>query len=254
MQGATDSSPGPRLGAAIDRRDIEMITKDQSRRGFNQTAVQAAGSAAVLLAALALSPHVLSAQTPGQSDTAVRVGDLWVYDTKDEVTGFPKETYTQVVTEVTPEEIRVSTTIRGRNGPFVIIYDHDWNRIDNLLLKFKPNDGQGVRLPLTVGKEWRSEYESRNTQTGAATKGTVASKVLGQEMVTTAAGTFETFKIQTRIRDIDASDPSKLWEYENLLWFAPEANRWVRRALVSKFQQRVRSSTSEELSDFSRSF
>jgi hypothetical protein len=109
-------------------------------------------------------------------------------------------------------------------------------------------------LPLTVGKEWRSEYESRNTQTGAATKGMVASKVLGQEMVTTAAGTFETFKVQTRIRDVDASDPSKLWEYENLLWFAPEANRWVRRALVSKFQQRVRSSTSEELSDFSRSF
>jgi hypothetical protein len=231
-----------------------MVTK-QLRRRFNRRPVQVAGICALLLAgALALWPHGLSAQTPGQSDSTIRVGDLWVYDTKDEVTGFPKETYTQVVAEVTPTEVRLSTTVRGKNGTTLVTYDHDWNRIDSLLLKFKPNDGQGIHLPLALGKEWRSEYESRNVQTGVATKGSVASKVVAQEVVTTGAGTFEAFKVQTRVRDIDASDPSKIWEYENLLWFAPEANRWIRRAIVAKFQQRVRSNTSEELSDFSRGF
>jgi hypothetical protein len=232
-----------------------MVTRRQSWRRFNCTAARGAALGAALLSALlALSPRMLSAQAPGPLDNPVRVGDLWVYNTKDEVTGFPKGTYTQVVTDVTPTEIHVSMTVRGQNGSALVIYDHDWNRIDSLLLKFRPNDGQGIRLPLTIGKEWRSEYEARNVNTGGASKGTVAAKVLGQEMVTTEAGTFGTFKVQTRVRDVDASDPSKIWEFENVLWYAPEASRWVRRTTVEKFQQRVRSNISEELSDYSRSF
>jgi hypothetical protein len=207
-----------------------------------------------LLATSGLWPHAAAGQSPGQANDAVQVSDRWVYDTKDEITGFPKDTYSQVVTEVSPKEIVVSLTFRGKNGSTLIAYDHNWNRLDLPTVRFNPNDGQGIRPPLAVGKEWRTEYEARITQTGAATKGSVISKVVAQETITTPAGTFDTFKIETRIQDLVASDPSQASQFENVIWWAPQINHWVRRKLVNKFQNRTRSSTSEELTDFSRKF
>src|SRR5215470_9648442 len=166
---------------------------------------------------VALWSDSLLGQPADQESDAVRVGDRWVYDTKDEITGFPKATYSQVVTEVSPKEVVTSVTNRGQNGSSLIVYDHDWNRIEQSNLKFRPNDGRGIRLPLAVGKEWRSEYEARFTQ-GATTKGSVLNKVVGRETVTTTAGTFDTFKVETRIQDINTSDPSQLYQYENVMW------------------------------------
>jgi hypothetical protein len=207
-----------------------------------------------LLAISGLWPYAVVAQSPEQADEAVKVGDRWVYDQKDEITGFPKDTYSVVVTEVSPKEIVVNMTLRGKTGSSLIAYDHDWDRIDWPNVKFKPNDGQGIRSPLAVGKEWRTEYEARNTQTGAGYKGSVLNKVVAQETITTPAGTFDTFKIETRVRSIVTSDPSQASEFENVTWWAPKINHWVRRRLVTKFQHRTLSITSEELTDFSRNF
>src|SRR5215470_7613145 len=200
-----------------------------------------------LLAAIGLWPHAVAAQSPEPANDAAQVGDRWVYDTKDEITGFPKDTYSQVVTEVSPKEIIVSLTFRGKNGSSLIAYDQNWDRLDMPNIRFSPNDGQGIRPPLAVGKEWRANYEARVTQTGAATKGSVISKVVAQESITTPAGTFDTFKIETRVQSIAASDPSQSSQFENVIWWAPKVNHWVRRQLVTKYQNRVRSSTSEEL-------
>jgi hypothetical protein len=70
------------------------------------------------------------------------------------------------------------------------------NRIDDSMWKFKAHDGVGIRSPLTVGKEWRSEFESNNMQSGMVLRGTVGSKVAAQETATTEAGTFDTFRIE----------------------------------------------------------
>jgi hypothetical protein len=207
-----------------------------------------------LLVGSALWSGALLGQPADQTSDAVRVGDRWVYDTKDEITGFPKATYSQVVTEVSPKEVVLSLTFRGQNGSSLVVYEHDWNRIEQSNAKFRPNDGQGIRLPLAVGKEWRADYEARATQTGAVTKGSVLSKVVGQEMVTTPAGTFDTFRIETRVQNINTSDPSQLFLFENVIWYAPQVNHWVRRKLVTKVRNRTQSNTSEELTDFSRNF
>ena len=203
----------------------------------------------------ALLSDALLGQPADQAGDGARVGDRWVYDTKDEITGFPKATYSQVVTEVSPKEVMTSLTFRGQNGSSVMVYDHNWNRIEQSnVVKFNPSDGQGIRLPLAVGKEWRAEFEARSAQTGAASKGSVLSKVTGQETVTTPAGTFETFKIETRVQSINTSDPSQLSLFENVMWFAPQVNHWVRRKFVTKVRNRTTASTSEELADFSRNF
>jgi hypothetical protein len=220
--------------------------------GFRRRAQTILLGGALLFGFAATYPHVLVAQSPEEADGPVRVGDRWVYDTKDEITGFPKETYAEIVTEVSPKEIVVNLTWSGTSTSAIITYDHDWNRLDNSINKFKPSDGQGIRLPLSVGKEWRSEFDAKNLRTGVNTRGSNSSKVVAQETLTTPAGTFETLKIDRRVREFNTSDPSKLWEVQTLLWYAPQINHWVRRTTLVKFEKRARSHTSEELADFTR--
>ncbi len=204
------------------------------------------------IVAAALWPCVLAAQSPEAPNDGVQVGDRWVYDTKDEITGFPKETYTQIVTEASPKEIVTSLTFRGKNGSTLVVFNRDWGVLDNAIWKFAPNNGQGIPSALAVGKEWHSEYQSRNRQNGTNLKGSSLSKVVAQESITTSGGTFDTFKIERQWRELNASDPSKFFEGLTVMWFAPQINHWVRRTFLVKFEKRTRSNTSEELVDFSR--
>jgi hypothetical protein len=163
----------------------------------------------VLLGTAVLWPPALLAQSPSESSGSARAGDRFIYDTKDEVTGEPKGSYVAVVTEVSDKEIVNSISIPGKPGSRLVVYDRNLNRIDDSTWKFKPNDGQGVRLPLTVGKTWRIEYEARNIQSGAVFRTTGMSKVAGQETVTTSAGTFETFKIESHFKSYNTVDQTK---------------------------------------------
>jgi hypothetical protein len=202
----------------------------------------------VLLGTAILWPPALLAQSPGESSGSARVGDRFIYDTKDEVTGEPKGSYVAVVTEVSDKEIVSSISVPGKPGSRIIVYDRNLNRIDDST----SNDGQGVRLPLAVGKTWRIEYEARNIQTSAISRTTGISKVAGQETITTPAGTFETFKIELHLKSYNPVDQTKVYETDLVTWYAPEINRWVRRTFVNRFDKRLRSSTSEELADLYR--
>jgi hypothetical protein len=206
----------------------------------------------LLLGIAALSPSVLTAQSPAPADNSVQVGDHWTFDSRDEITGLPRDTFTRAVTEVSPNEIVVRQSFRGKSGFSIIVFDHNWDRIENSTIKFKPNDGQGIRPPLALGKDWRSEFEARNTQTGSSFKDTVASKVAAQEMLMVPAGMYETFKIETRTREFNTANPSRSAEFEYVGWYAPLINYWVRRTFVTKIQKRTTESVSEELVDFGR--
>lgn len=204
----------------------------------------------ILLAALVpVWSFPLAAQSPSTGNEAVRVGDGWVYDRKDEITGNPTDTFTSQVTEVTPQEIVTRAIFRGKNGSAFVVFDHGWNRTIDNNVKYNPNDGHGVHLPLAVGKEWRFEYMAQNTQSGANMKATSLAKVVAQETITTDAGTFDAFKIDRQVRGFNTADPSKLLEMEILMWFSPQINHWVRRTITTKFEKRVRASSTDELID-----
>jgi hypothetical protein len=194
------------------------------------------------------------AQSPEAPNEGVQVGDRWVFDRKDEMTGFPKDTYTRIVTAVSQKEIITDFYVRGRPAKTVMIFDRDWDLIDNSTVKYKPNDGHGIRLPLAVGKSWRAEHDEKNNNTGANMHGSTISKVTAQESLTTSAGTFDTFKIETLIKAFPSSDPAKLWEYQIVRWYAPKINYWARETYLAKFDKRTRVSTSAELIDFSQKF
>jgi hypothetical protein len=193
------------------------------------------------------------------SDVAAQVGDLagvlpgdrWVYEVKDEITGDLKSTTTVVVLDVSEKEINTRISVRGGARPFQTVFDRSWNRVDDGIWKFRPTDGTGVQTPLQVGKEWRFENKSTHTN-GTALSTTGQSKVVGEEKITTSAGTFDTFKIEIRMRHVNSNDQTKASTVNVTLWYAPTVNRWVRKTTKTQVEGRLRDSHTEELTDFSR--
>jgi hypothetical protein len=208
--------------------------------------------AILLMGAVSLCPLRTAAQSPGEASDAVRVGDWWTYDRKDELTGLPLSSYTSTILEISPTEIITRFELRGRTTSSTVIFDHDWNRTANGNSRYKPNDGHGVQLPLAVNREWQSEYEVRNVQNGAAAKGTSSSKVLALETLNTPTGMFETYKIERQVKEVSATGPSRLTEIQFDLWFAPLINHWVRRTTLTKLDKRTRSNETDELTGFGR--
>jgi hypothetical protein len=219
--------------------------------------VRTAGLSAIMLVGLAVGPRLVVAQSQEEADGAPRIHDLWIYDTRNEVTGLPSEGYTEMVAQVSAKEVVINRTYREpvSRWPqnYIVTYNHDWDVIDRYDWKFKPNDGTGVRMPLSVGKTWQAEFDAQNLHTTRRTyRGTSSSKVVAQEMITTDAGTFDTFKIEHQARWLDTLDPARMWELQIVSWFAPQINHWARRTSQIKFEKRLRESTSEELANFNR--
>lgn len=181
----------------------------------------------------------------------VKVGDRWSYDVKDDATGDLRQAITVVVTEINDKEITARVTVRGKDRPNTVIYATDWGRIDDGRWRNRPA-GIGIKTPLEIGKEWRSDTNGKSLQTGVAMRSTGVAKVVAQESVTTTAGTFDTFKVEANIRQINANDQTKSSTILETSWYAPVVNRWVKRQTVIKFEGRVRESRTEELTDYSR--
>jgi hypothetical protein len=194
--------------------------------------------------------HQAAAQT---ADVAgVLPGDRWTYEVTDEVTGDVKQTTTVDVLSVADNEIVTRVTARGALRPLQVVYDRNWNRVDDEIWKYRPSDGSGIPAPLQIGKEWRFDSKATHFQSGTAMRITGQSKVVAQEKITTEAGTFDTFKVESSIRQINANDKTKAAKVSATLWYAPSINRWVRKTYKLQVEGRMRSSNTEELADYSR--
>ena len=77
-----------------------------------------------------------------------------------------------------------------------MVFDLDWGRIDDGAWKFS-RAGSASERPLQVGKEWRSDANAMHRQSGVAYRASGVGKVTGEEQITTAAGTFDTYRIET---------------------------------------------------------
>lgn len=188
---------------------------------------------------------------PEKPTDGVKVGDQWTYDQTDEITGNPTFTYTNTVATVTDKEVTLRLTRRGDERRGLVVFDTSWNVLDDGVWKFKIKDGgEGFGLPLSVGKEWRVSESIQNLKTGEFLKEIGKAKVVSEESFTTQAGTFDTFKIVADLREFATADPAKTQQSTLTTWYAPAINRWVKRATIVKGLGRLRTSTSEELTDY----
>lgn len=181
----------------------------------------------------------------------IRVGDMWSYEVTDALTGDLKHVATLIVIAINQKEITARTTLRGR-GSSLSVYDADWNRIDEGGWTFRPNDGLGISKPLQVGKEWRSDSDAKHLKSGTVFRTSTVAKVVGQEQITTPAGTFDTFRIETAARQVNTNDQTKSASVNYVVWYAPAVNRLVRRTEEVRIEGRIRDSFIDELTEYSR--
>lgn len=216
---------------------------------------------------LLASASLLTAQTPpsqslvpASTETASQqeemadpqIGDHWTYEVRDEITGDLKLMVTHTITDVSATEISVRQATLGKPGTGFMTYDRSWSLINNGLWRSTPNDGMGIRAPLEVGKSWPVKSTGFNTSSGVGSKITGTSKVTAKETVTTPAGTFEAYKVETSVQSRNTNDATKKIQAEQQTWYAPAINHWVRRTFVSKSEGRVRTRSSVELVEYGR--
>jgi hypothetical protein len=179
-------------------------------------------------------------------------GDYWTYEIRDEITGMMSSTRTNVVTEVTPKEIAVRFKVLESSNSGFSIYDRAWNLISSGSWKYSPNDGRGIQTPLTTGKSWAFRASDINARRGYTWNRSGQSRIVSQESLTTKAGTFDTFKIETTYSRRDAKDPTRKEEVVLLTWHAPAINHYVKRSFILRDSKRLRENTTIELTDYGR--
>jgi hypothetical protein len=66
-----------------------------------------------------------------------------------------------------------------------------------------------------------------------------------------AAGTFDTFRIEAKGRQLGANNQMSFLTTQ-VFWYAPAVNRWVKRTFEARSEGRNRDSVSEELTSYFR--
>jgi hypothetical protein len=181
-----------------------------------------------------------------------QTGDHWTYELRDEITGDVKSTFLQTVLEATANEISVRATILGNPNNGFLTFDRGWNVINNGIWRYSPNDGTGIRTPLTVGKSWSVKSNDVNSTAGVTWRRSGTAKVLGQESITTKAGTFDTFRVQIALQVQNSNDPTKKLQVTQDTWYAPTIDHWVKRTFESRQDGRLREKNTVELIEYGR--
>jgi len=181
-------------------------------------------------------------------------GDRWVYEIRDEITGEITAARENIVTEVTPTTISVRGKKLGANNneDGFVVYDRSWNVVESRPWRYSPHDGSGIQSPLEVGKSWPVRTNNINGANGNVWRRSGTSKVIGQESVTTKAGTFDTFKIETTFTGTNVNNPIMKNEVTSLTWYAPAIDHWVKRTFVSRANKHLQINTVGELIEYGR--
>jgi hypothetical protein len=200
---------------------------------------------------------VILASQHGAPEGQVRQGDRWVYEGRNEITGQRAGIVTWIVTEVNDKEYVVGL------GNKLVVYDHQWNRVEDPPWRFSPHDGLGIPRPLQVGTEvayeGTHELDPKLVQPGTTplpnpvtfkVRGSI--KVAAQERATIKTATCETYRVETTFEQTPIENPSQVTQNRWVFWYAPAVNHWVKRTFESRQQGRLRTNISEELIDYGR--
>jgi hypothetical protein len=191
-------------------------------------------------------------ETPSEPMEDTQLGDHWTYEFRDEISGDVKSVITNTVTDLTDSQIGVRITRAGNANSGYQTFDHSWNLISSGVSRYTPNDGTGIRAPLAVGKTWSFKSNDINSTSGFSGRRSGTSKVTTQESVTTPAGTFDTFRIETSIQIQNANNATDKAQAVIQTWYAPAIDHWVRRSFVLRSGSRVREQNTVELVEYGR--
>jgi hypothetical protein len=182
----------------------------------------------------------------------ITVGDHWTYDLKDEIAGEVIQTRKVIVTDMANGQIatRLDEAKSGRS--WTIVYDKSWNILRDGSNRYSPNSGTGFQFPLKLNAHWKASVDEANGTSGDSWKISVNARVIGQENVTTKAGTFATFIIRTTQIVRDVKNPTQKSEISTLTWFSPDINHWAKRNFIRRENGLVFRNQTFELVEYGR--
>lgn len=155
-----------------------------------------------------------------------RAGDVHVYAVEQKP---DRLRYEEVITVTGIEGERLRTRHARSDRPAAQEgwYGTDWSTFQsgNSGIKMEPA-APTVRHPLATGKAWEASVEAVST-TGARSRVKMSSTVAAREKVSTAAGEFDAFRIDTT-GYISGLSWQGGWGYQQKVWYAPSIDRVVR--------------------------
>lgn len=185
-------------------------------------------------------------------------GDRWIYEIRDDITDELKIVTDYTVTEVTDSEIdtRVRyTNIANNNSETtgVQTFDLNWHTKDNGTVTFRPGlEDVGVPADLHLGKTWSYKYETMRVRPLAHFSFVGKAKVDSWEHVVVGNGlAFDAFKIVYESSVFPVVNNRKFTSRVEL-WYAPAANRYVKRKYESRMNGKLADASEEILRDYRR--
>ena len=110
----------------------------------------------------------------------------------------------------------------------------------------------GVRLPLKVGAKWETHFTASRKNPDRDSTVDATSVVTDYEEVSFRFGlTYDAFKIETN-ETVTAVGGGPSATLKVTLWYAPAVNRYVKRVIESRTNDRLQSRIVEALTDYKR--
>lgn len=190
-------------------------------------AASAAVAASAAIVGASLPPPVAAPLTQAEAPV-FRVGEEWKFAYTNDLDPSKNKTYVQRVASVGPEGVRLSVPSSG--GPRFVDLDRNGNFVRSAVESFAPS-AETLRFPLFVGKSWDAEYTyTSGDWTSHCDR---ESKVVAAERVSTPAGDFDAFRIESRTGYSGAAVASGAGRSYSVDWYAPAAGRVVKQDFES---------------------
>jgi hypothetical protein len=185
----------------------------------------------------------------------VSAGDSWTYDLRDQVTGDAQGTIGFEVTKLSDAGIETRETVTkkatGMKSSATEIFDARWRMKDNGRVVFRPYlANTGVPDDLKVGKTWSFKYQVVRKGAGAPLDFAGEGKVESFERLKLPSGaSFDAFRIDVKFASV--ANPNKhKHETHTVMWFAPSANRLVKRTDEVRDNGKLMDSSEQTLREY----
>ena len=199
-----------------------------------------------------------SAKIPPVVDSIpVKPGDRWTYRWIDDITGETKSYQTYTLTEIKDGAFSVAITVSpvGQTQPTtgLHVFDENWGLLDDGVWTRRVGDPvTGVRLPLKVGAKWETHFTASRKNPDRDSTIDATSVVAAYEEVSFRFGlTYDAFRIETN-ETVTAVGGGPSATLKVTLWYAPAVNRYVKRVIESRTNDRLQSRIVEALTDYKR--
>jgi hypothetical protein len=196
------------------------------------------------------------AAPPANPKIVVARGDRWTYEVRDDITGDLKTVVDYAVTDVTDKEIdtrvRFTNVATGAETTAVQVFDPRWRLKDTGAFLYRPAlEETGTPADIKVGQTWSFRYDSARINPPSHFRFAGKGKVDSWEHVSVANGlAYDAFKIVFDSAVTPVVNNRK-FETKIVLWYAPAANRYVKRRYESRQNGKLFDASVETLRNYS---